>query len=378
MTMNRRSLDRAVDYLGPWLAYRRPYANVTGYGVAISWRGELVFNEAFGYANMREKVPLTPGHIFRVASHSKSFTATAVMQLAETGRLRLDDPVVAFLPWLSAHRDRRLREVTLRLLLSHGAGITRDGRDCDFWQLERPFPDAAQLRHEVFGAPLVTEANTALKYSNIGYSLLGMVVEEASGGPYTDYVMEHIVEPLGLRATGPEWKGHGRSAAVTGHTRRDANGDRKAVPVVDTRSLSTSAAVRAWAPRRRGNSVPVRLGSGGRRVIGLNHHLVVHHLEAGSHCSSAVHAHLALEADAHATEGAPPLAGDEVPVQTRAALAPQKRCNRDADWCLDDPPVQLHPRRRKSSTSRHGGIGPAHRPLNGPTPARDRTRQEPR
>jgi D-alanyl-D-alanine carboxypeptidase len=240
MTMNRRSLDRAVDYLGPWLAYRRPYANVTGYGVAISWRGELVFNEAFGYANMREKVPLTPGHIFRVASHSKSFTATAVMQLAETGRLRLDDPVVAFLPWLSAHRDRRLREVTLRLLLSHGAGITRDGRDCDFWQLERPFPDAAQLRHEVFGAPLVTEANTALKYSNIGYSLLGMVVEEASGGPYTDYVMEHIVEPLGLRATGPEWKGHGRSAAVTGHTRRDANGDRKAVPVVDTRAMAAA------------------------------------------------------------------------------------------------------------------------------------------
>jgi D-alanyl-D-alanine carboxypeptidase len=129
MTMNRRSLDRAVDYLGPWLAYRRPYANVTGYGVAISWRGELVFNEAFGYANMREKVPLTPGHIFRVASHSKSFTATAVMQLAETGRLRLDDPVVAFLPWLSAHRDRRLREVTLRLLLlmaqvSPGMGAT--------------------------------------------------------------------------------------------------------------------------------------------------------------------------------------------------------------------------------------------------------------
>jgi len=237
--MDRRSLERAADYVRSWLAYRYPYSNLTGYVVAISWRGEMIVDEANGQADVVRGSALTPGHIFRVASHSKTFTATALMQLAEKGRLRLDEPVVSFLPWLSGHRDRRLRQVSVHQLLSHGAGVTRDGRDCDFWQLERPFPDAAQLRDEVLGAALVTEPNLALKYSNIGYSLLGMVVEEAGGQGYADYVIDHIVKPLGLSFTGPEWPGRG-PAAVTGHTRRDATGQRRPIPAVDTRAMAAA------------------------------------------------------------------------------------------------------------------------------------------
>lgn len=237
--MDRRSLDRAADYLRSWLAYRYPYSSLTGYVAAVSWRGEVVLNEASGYADLARGVPLSPGHIFRVASHSKTFTATALMQLAEKGRLRLDEPLVTFLPWLSGHRDRRFRQVTLDQLLSHGAGVTRDGRDCDFWQLERPFPSAAQLRDEVLSSDLVTEPSLALKYSNVGYSLLGMVVEEAGGEPYPDYVIDHIVKPLGLTSTGPEWQ-EGGPEAVTGHTRRDAKGQRRAVPAVNTRAMAAA------------------------------------------------------------------------------------------------------------------------------------------
>lgn len=240
MAINRRSLDRSVEYLRSWLAYRRPYANVTGYAVAISWRGDLVLNEAFGYADLAGPVELTPAHIFRVASHSKTFTATALMQLAERGRLRLDDPASTFLTWLSGHSDRRMKEITIRQLLSHGAGITRDGRDCDFWQLGRPFLDAGQLRDEVLGAPLVTEPNLALKYSNIGYSLLGMLIEEVSGAPYGDYVLEHIVRPLGLTSTMPEWREPGPGPAVTGHTRRGADGQRAPLPALDTRGMAAA------------------------------------------------------------------------------------------------------------------------------------------
>ncbi|HTW06379.1 MAG TPA: serine hydrolase domain-containing protein, partial [Acidimicrobiales bacterium] len=239
MATDRGSLDRAADYLRSWLAYRYPYSNLTGYTVAISWRGEVVLNEAYGEADVGEGTALTPGHVFRVASHSKTFTATALMQLAEKERLRLDDRVVSFLPWLSAHSDRRFRQVSLHQLLSHGGGVIRDGRDCDFWQLERPFPDAGQLREEVLGSHLVTEPNVALKYSNIGYSLLGMVVEEASGQTYSDYVIDHIVKPLGLTSTGPEWQGR-RSEAVTGHTRRDAKGERRAVPQLSTRAMAAA------------------------------------------------------------------------------------------------------------------------------------------
>src|SRR5271154_2759902 len=99
MAIDRRSLDRAADYVRSWLAYRYPYSNLTGYAAAISWRGEVGLNEASGYADLGRGTVLTPGHIFRVASHSKTFTATALMQLAEKERLRLDEPVVSFLPW---------------------------------------------------------------------------------------------------------------------------------------------------------------------------------------------------------------------------------------------------------------------------------------
>lgn len=127
MSLDRHSLDRAAGYLHSWLAYRYPGSNLTGYAVAISWRGELVLNEAFGFADMDRREALSPGHIFRVASHSKTFTATALMQLAEIERLRLDEPVVNFLPWLSAHGDRRFRQVSLHQLLSHGQASPATG-----------------------------------------------------------------------------------------------------------------------------------------------------------------------------------------------------------------------------------------------------------
>jgi D-alanyl-D-alanine carboxypeptidase len=239
---NRNPLDRAVDYLRSWLGYRLSVTGVTGCVLAISRRGELLCNEAFGSADLSTGEAITPAHVFRVASHSKTFTATAVLQLAEQGGLRLDDRVAALVPWLARHRDARMRSVTVREVLSHGAGIVRDGAECDFWQLMEPFPDAARLRQEVLGARLVTEPNVALKYSNIGYSVLGALVEEVTGMPYEDYVTARIVTPLGLGATGPEWEWRSPVAApaVTGHTRRDARGGRRLVPPVDTRAMAAA------------------------------------------------------------------------------------------------------------------------------------------
>ena len=98
----------------------------------------------------------------------------------------------------------RFKEVTLRQLLSHGAGIVRDGLDADYWQLGRQFPNTKQLIKEILEAQLVTDPNAAMKYSNFGYGLLGMVIEERSGTSYADYVSEHICAPLGLTSTAAE------------------------------------------------------------------------------------------------------------------------------------------------------------------------------
>src|SRR5215471_984914 len=115
---------------------------------------------------------MTPEHIFRVASHSKMFTATAILQLVEQGKLRLDDRAGAYLSWLDS-------AVTLRQLLNHAGGVIRDGRDADFWRVEQPFPDVAALRALAPDAGILPP-NTTFKYSNVGFGLLGQVVEVVS------------------------------------------------------------------------------------------------------------------------------------------------------------------------------------------------------
>ena len=160
------------------------------------------------------------------------------MQLQEKDKLRLDDYVANHLPWLRQHSDKRWLKVTLRQLMSHGAGVVRDGIDSDYWQLECPFPDEYKLRQEILKAKLVVDNNTKLKYSNYGYSLLGMVVKEVSGIPYNDYVIENIVKPLDLKQTGPEYTNDIKDKLAAGYTRRDVNKSRLPIAHVDTQAMS--------------------------------------------------------------------------------------------------------------------------------------------
>ena len=129
-------------------------------------------------------------------------------------------------------------EATVREALNHAAGIVRDGSDCDYWQLDRPFPDAAELRRLVEDGGDVLAANETFKYSNIGYSLLGLVVEAAGGRPYHDYVKEHIVDRLGLADTGPETNDRVRERLVTGYTREMLGLERVALPDVETGAMA--------------------------------------------------------------------------------------------------------------------------------------------
>jgi CubicO group peptidase (beta-lactamase class C family) len=238
--MNKQALNHSVDFIKSWLQFRYEREEVPGFVVAIAHKGKILMNEAYGYADLEKKTKLTPHHIFRVASHSKTFTATALMQLQEQGKLRIDDYVVDYLPWLKDHKDKKWQKITIRQLMSHGAGVIRDGLNADYWQLERPFPTEKELKKEILEADVVIDNNTKLKYSNFGYSLLGMVIESVSGKTYNDYVTEHIVNTLGLKSTGPEYKAGIDSNLVTGYTRLES--DRKRLPIaqIDTKSMSAA------------------------------------------------------------------------------------------------------------------------------------------
>ena len=188
----------AARYVESLIAYRQLRDRIPGVQVAMVHDGDVVLDTAFGLADVESATPMTTAHRFRIASHSKTFTATAVVRLAEHGVLRLDDTVGQ---WIDELATAPVAHVTLRELLAHGSGVVRDGWDGDFWQLYRAFPDASGLLDVATDEAIVLGRNERFKYSNVGYSLLGRVIERATATPYAEHVRTALLEPLGLSAT---------------------------------------------------------------------------------------------------------------------------------------------------------------------------------
>ncbi len=226
-----------APYLESWLDYQRDLARVPGVQVAVRVNGELAASFALGVANEATGQPLTPQHLFRIASHSKTFTATAVFQLVEAGTLRLDDRAGRWLPELEGSPAAAL---TVRALLGHQSGINRDGADSDYWQQLHAFPDRDALI-ALCRAHAVFPPDQYFKYSNMGYSLLGLIVEAASGLTYAEYVAEHITGPLALSHLGPELPPEREPELAAGHSGRLAGHDaRRVLPSSDTRAMAAA------------------------------------------------------------------------------------------------------------------------------------------
>ncbi len=243
--LDRDLLRAGIAYADRWVACQQDRHDIPGVVVAVRHEDELLLSRGYGYADLDRRVAMTPDHIFRIASHSKTFTATAIMQLVEQGRVRLDDPLATHVSWL---RDQDgLARVTVRQALNHTTGIVRDGDDADYWQLEHPFPDADELRRLVEQAGAVLPANDRFKYSNLAYALLGQVVARAAGLPYADYVRQHIIDPLGLTATGPETDERARAGLATGYTVRRFGRPRRPLPDASTGALAPATGFYATA-----------------------------------------------------------------------------------------------------------------------------------
>jgi len=192
-------LPAALRYVSSWLEFQRRHHNQPGCAVAIASGTEIVLEAAFGTADIATGEPLTPRHGFRIASHSKSFTAAGILRLVETGRLRLDDKVGGFVSGL--HPD--IAAVTLAQLLSNSAGLTRDGPDNGQFFDRKPYCDKAELLADLAQAP-VFPASQRFKYSNHGFGLLGLVIEAATGESYRDWIAREVVAPAGLTETRPD------------------------------------------------------------------------------------------------------------------------------------------------------------------------------
>jgi D-alanyl-D-alanine carboxypeptidase len=247
LSADQREVVRdAARYADSWVGLRARTQRIPGVQVAVAVAGELLLSSAHGLARLPEGgdpgEELTTAHLFRIASHSKTFTATAVMQLVEAGKLRLDDTVDEH---VAALAGSPIADRTLAELLAHGGGVVRDTHEAGFWQLEREFPDADALVAACLDAPDVLERNERFKYSNIGYGVLGLVLESASGRPYAEYVEENIIGRLGLENTGSELDDTRSSEYAAGYSGLESFDRRLPIDAIDTRALS--AATGFWS-----------------------------------------------------------------------------------------------------------------------------------
>jgi D-alanyl-D-alanine carboxypeptidase len=218
-------LKSALDYIPAWLAFQMRVSEQPGCVIAVAHRRRVVLERAFGAADLATGEPLTPRHRFRVASHSKSFTVAGILKLREQGALRLDDPVGQFIGKLHA----RVARTTIVQLLSHSAGLIRDGSDAGQFTDRRPFLGADELMAALEAAPVI-EPNTRFKYSNLGYGLLGQVIEAITGEAYAAWIKREIVDAAGLEETAPDVPLADGVPFARGHTGRLVPGRRLTIP----------------------------------------------------------------------------------------------------------------------------------------------------
>ena len=225
MPNDNKWLAPALDYIPRFIEHQMRLTEQPGCTIAVAQRGKLVLEQAFGTADLGSGSALTPRHRFRVASHSKSFTAAGVLKLREQGRCKLDDRIGQYLPGLHP----KVAVATLGQLLSHTAGVVRDGFDGGQWSDRRPFLDEAALRADLASGPVI-EPNTRLKYSNHGYALVGLAIEAITGERYADWIAREIVAASGLTETAPDAPLAPTAPFARGHSAKLPLGWRVVIP----------------------------------------------------------------------------------------------------------------------------------------------------
>lgn len=186
------------DLLKTWLPIKMRFDNETGLSIQIS-HSDFKENFTYGYADIKRRKKLTGNTKIRIASISKTFTAVAILKLHEDKRLDINDPVYKHLSWFNREGHRK---ITITDLLTHSAGIIRDG-STDQWD-SGIFPK--NLQSDYSDESMTLKRGSSFKYSNYGYALLGQVIEIASGMTYEQYIQKTILQPLSLKDTYVDYK----------------------------------------------------------------------------------------------------------------------------------------------------------------------------
>jgi CubicO group peptidase (beta-lactamase class C family) len=182
--------------------------------VLLAEHGRVLLSGGYGWASLATHVPNTPRTRFRIGSLTKAFTAMAVLELKDAGRLRLADRVCSFISGCPAAWG----QITLQELLTHTSGIPDYTTLPSYARFSQRHLTPAELVDLVRGRPLLFAPGTRWRYSNTGYVLLGTVIQRVSGEPYAAYLQHHVLAPLGLHSTSDDTNHPSLPAHAIGYT----------------------------------------------------------------------------------------------------------------------------------------------------------------
>ncbi|MES2864024.1 MAG: serine hydrolase [Bacteroidota bacterium] len=168
--------------------------NETGATALVSRNGEVIYKKAFGMANLEFNIPMQVDNVFRIGSISKQFTAVAILQLMEQGKLNLQDDITKFIPDYPTHGYK----ITIEHLLTHTSGIQDYPSMKDYEDRITLDLKPTEMINHFKNQPMEFAPGTKWKYNNSGYFLLGYIIEKVSGKTYPQYVEEIFFKPLGM------------------------------------------------------------------------------------------------------------------------------------------------------------------------------------
>lgn len=200
---------RLIDAVRDFVPHVMRAKGTPGLNIAIGYKGRLIWEAGFGYADVAAGRKMTPETVYHSGSLGKTYTATAVMHLVDRGVLSLDDPINKHLPF-EVHNPLGDREITIHDLMTHRSGLSTGGAR-GVWGKPEPLAEALKASYDDDKSPVmarmtpfwIAKVGEKWNYANPGIATLGLIVEIANpdGLSFADYVQKHVMDPLGMTSS---------------------------------------------------------------------------------------------------------------------------------------------------------------------------------
>lgn len=172
---------------------------IPGMSVVIVQGNKTIYQKGLGYSDIESKKPVTSKTLFELCSNSKSFTALGILNLQKKGRIKLNDPVTKYIPWLKMKYQGKVASITIEDLLHQTSGIS--SKTIDKIPISNDDNALEETVRTLINVELDSEPGKRFQYATINYDVLGLIIEKVTGITYENYMEENIIKPLGLNNT---------------------------------------------------------------------------------------------------------------------------------------------------------------------------------